>query len=82
MVSHARQWTVRTAPRRVHPLIEIRNTRGTVAVVYTDTKDAGLMAASPRLLHELKALVRAKPFTPAWETECTRAKALIAELEA
>lgn len=77
-----RTWTVRKAPRRVQPLIEIRNGRGPVAVVYTNERDARLMAASPRLLHVLEALVLAGQSRQAYEDAIAEAKALIAEMSA
>ena len=75
-------WTVRKAPRRVRPLIEIRNGRGTVAVVYTDERTAKLMAASKRMLRCLKALVRAGQSEVARADAIAQAKALIAEVTA
>ena len=75
-------WTVREAPRRVRPLIEIRNGRGPVAVVYTNERDARLMAASPRLLQALKAFVRAGQSAHAYMEAIAQAKALIAEVSA
>lgn len=75
-------WTVRKAPRRVHPLIEIRNGRGPVAVVYTNERDARLMATSPRMLQLLKKFVRAGQSFQAHAEAVAEAKALIAEVSA
>jgi len=75
-------WTVREAPRRARPLIEIRNGRGPVAVVYTNERDARLMAAAPRMLNVLRALLRAGQSTQAHADAIADAKALIAEVSA
>lgn len=75
-------WTVREAPRRTRRLIEIRNGRGPVAVVYTNERDARLMAAAPRLLQALKAFVRAGQSFHAHAEAIAQAKALITELAA
>lgn len=75
-------WTVREAPRRVRPLIEIRNGRGPIAVVYTNARDARLMAASQRMLQLLKKFVRAGQSFQAHAEAIEEAKALIAEVAA
>lgn len=80
-IKHPRgKWTVGKAPRRVTPLIEIRNHRGTVAIVYTNEHDAQIMAASPQMLAVLKAFVRAGHSPHAHAEAIAQAKALIAEL--
>lgn len=77
-----RTWTVSAASRRVRQLLEIRNGRGTVAIVYTNEADARLMAAAPRMLHALEAFVRAGQSKVARAEAMAAAKALIAEVSA
>jgi hypothetical protein len=80
MSNHPRHWTARRSKRRVAPYWEVRNTRGVMAVVYGKQADAELMAAAPRLLTALTALVRAKPGTQAHDAAHKAAMALVDEL--
>jgi len=51
-------------------------------VVYTNERDARLMAAAPRMLNVLRALLRAGQSTQAHADAIADAKALIAEVSA
>lgn len=60
---------------------EIRDGNGeAIAVGYDGKPDAEVMAASKRLLVALKALARAKPYSPAYVAALNAAQALISEL--
>lgn len=60
---------------------EIRDGNGeAIAIGYDGKPDAEVMAASKRLLIALKALIRAKPYSPAYVAALNAAQALISEL--
>ena len=60
---------------------EIRDGNGeAIAIGYDGKPDAEVMAASKRLYVALKALMRAKPYSPAYVAALNAAQALVDEL--
>lgn len=72
--------------RAGHRVLEVHNTKGTIAVVYTDESDTRVLAASKKLLATLKCMVRAFAHdgdrTEAQAAALTKAQKLLAELAA
>ena len=72
--------------RAGHRVLEVRNTKGAIAIVYTDESDTRLLAASKKLLAILKCVVRAFAHdgdrTETQAVALAKAQKLLAELAA
>lgn len=74
-------WRAERNTIRKHSLYEVRNGhRDPIAIVYTTQADAELMARSPRMLAVIKAILRASPYTKAYEVAIEDARTLVHEL--